>query len=184
MLDQLMKLRDQKMTRFIGITSHSDPVVLKTALERHAFGCTQMALNAALLGMKSGSAGIVPNEAMKSSFERVALPVANRKNMGAISMKVLAQEALVGQATAEKLLYYSLSLPVSTAVVGMPKLDHIEENVRLAKAFKPLLPREMEQLSGRLSEKTRRPWICFSNTTSTHSGVVLVLLNPGSTLLP
>lgn len=154
-LDQLMKLRDQRMTRFIGITSHSDPAVLKTALERHAFDCTQMALNAALLGMKSGSAGMVPNEAMKPSFERLALPVANRKNMGVIAMKVFAQEALVGQATPEKLLYYSLSLPVATAVVGMPKLDHIEENVRLAKAFKPLLPREMEQLSGKLSEKNK-----------------------------
>lgn len=47
-LEQLLKLRDQKMTRFIGITSHTDPHVLKTALERHDFDCTQMALNGAL----------------------------------------------------------------------------------------------------------------------------------------
>ena len=44
-LDQVLKMRDQKMTRFIGITSHYDPTTLKTALERHDFDCTQMALN-------------------------------------------------------------------------------------------------------------------------------------------
>src|SRR5450432_3533952 len=32
-LDQLVKMRDQKMTRFIGITSHFDPSVLATALD-------------------------------------------------------------------------------------------------------------------------------------------------------
>ena len=50
----LLKMRDQKVTRFIGVTSHTDPEVLKMALERHDFDCTQMALNAALVGMKSG----------------------------------------------------------------------------------------------------------------------------------
>lgn len=38
-LDQIPKLRDQKVTRFIGITSHADPAALKTALERHDFDC-------------------------------------------------------------------------------------------------------------------------------------------------
>jgi predicted aldo/keto reductase-like oxidoreductase len=128
-LEQLQKLRDQKITRFIGITSHTDPSVLKMALERHDFDCTQMALNAALVGMKSGKNGMVPNEAIKTSFETVALPVASRKQMGVIAMKVFAQDALIGQATPEKLLHYSLSLPVTTAVTGMPKFEHIEENV-------------------------------------------------------
>ncbi len=74
-LNVLLKLRDQKVTRFIGITSHTDPVVLKTALERHDFDCTQMALNAARAGMRNGEGGMVPNEALKTSFEEVALPV-------------------------------------------------------------------------------------------------------------
>lgn len=154
-LEQLMKLRDQKMTRFIGITSHTDPNVLKTALERHDFDCTQMALNAGQVAMKSGSGGMVPNEAMKSSFQTVALPVATGKQMGVLAMKVFAQDALLGQATPEKLLYYSLSLPVAAAVTGMPKLQHIEENVQLAKRFKPLPAAELQQMSGTLSEKNK-----------------------------
>ena len=50
----IRKMKDQKVTRFIGITSHTDPAVLKTALERHDFDCTQMALNAAKAGMAKG----------------------------------------------------------------------------------------------------------------------------------
>jgi len=151
-LKVLLKLRDQKVTRFIGITSHTDPVVLKTALERHDFDCTQMALNAARVGMASGSGAMVPNDAMKTSFEQVALPVAHRKNMGVIAMKIFAQEALVGQAPPEKLLYYPLSLPgVTLAVAGMPKFEFIDQNVALAKAFKPLPAGEMKQLSAQLA---------------------------------
>jgi len=47
-LNRLLKLRDEKVTRFVGITCHNDPTVLATALGRHDFDCTQMALNAAL----------------------------------------------------------------------------------------------------------------------------------------
>jgi predicted aldo/keto reductase-like oxidoreductase len=152
-LDQILKMRDQKMTRFIGITSHYDPATLATALQRHDFDCTQMALNGALVGMKSGKGGMVPNDVIKTSFETVALPVANRKKMGVIAMKVMAQDALIGPAEPSKLMHYSLSLPITAVVIGMPKFDHIEENCRLAKAFKPLPVSEMKKLSGELSTK-------------------------------
>jgi hypothetical protein len=104
--------------------------------------------------MKNGK-GMEINEAMKTSFETVALPVANRKKMGVIAMKVFAQEGLIGQAPPEKLLYYSLSLPVSLAVAGMPTLDFIEQNVALARAFKPLAKSEMREMSGRLAAKNK-----------------------------
>jgi uncharacterized protein len=151
-LKRLLKLRDEKVARFIGITCHNDPTVLATALDRHDFDCTQMALNAAMVGMKSGH-GMEINEAMKTSFETVALPVAVRKNMGVIAMKIFAQEGLTGEAPAEKLLSYSLSLPVSLAVVGMPSLDFIEKNVAMARSFKPMPKSEMQELSGRLAPK-------------------------------
>jgi len=52
-------------------------------------------------------------------------------------------------------MYYSLSLPVSLCVIGMPKLEHIESNVAMAKAFKPLSKAEMHELSQRLSDKNK-----------------------------
>ena len=144
-LATLLKLRDQKVTRAIGITCHTDPAVLKTALERHDFDCTQMALNAARAGMARLESD--PH----GSFESLALPVANRKNMGVIAMKVFAQEKLSGKAPVEKLIQYSLSLAVTTAVVGMPKIEFIEHNIETAKAFQPMPRGEMEKMSGDLA---------------------------------
>lgn len=148
-LNVIRKMRDQKVARFIGVTSHTDPAVLKTALERHDFDCTQMALNAAKAGQAKGVSAYGENH--PHSFESLALPVANRKKMGVIAMKVFAQEQLNGKAPVEKLIRYSLSLPVTAAVVGMPQVEFIDQNISVAKAFQPMKPEEMRELSTQLS---------------------------------
>jgi predicted aldo/keto reductase-like oxidoreductase len=140
-----MKAKEQKMTRFIGITCHAFPDVLKTALERHDFDCTQMALNAAMRGQEKATA----------TFEETALPVALKKKMGVTAMKIFAQDKLVGQAPPEKLIQYSMSLPVAATVIGMPKVEHIEQNIAVAKAFKPMPLDEMRRMSGELAPKNR-----------------------------
>lgn len=158
-LNVLYKLRDQKVTRFIGVTSHTDPTVLKTALERHDFNCTQMALNAALQGLTSGKGKMVLNPAMKTSFEHVALPVAKKKNLGILAMKIMGQEELLGSGAGKgdpsKLLQYTLSLPVAAAVVGMPKLEFVRQNIAWAKDFKPMSKSEMKQFSQRLADANK-----------------------------
>jgi len=150
-LKVLYKMRDQKVTRFIGITCHAFPTVLKTALERHDFDATQMALNAARIG----AAKLRPQEEaldpLTRGFENVALPVALRKKMGVIAMKVFAQEKLLPSAPVEKLVQYSLSLPVTAIVVGMPKVEHIDETIRLVKTLKPMPPEQMRSLSQKLA---------------------------------
>jgi len=45
----------------------------------------------------------------------------------------------------ERLLPYVLSYPVSTAIVGISELAHLEENVRIARAFAPLTAAEMAE---------------------------------------
>ncbi len=150
-LNVLYKLRDQKVARNIGITCHASPSALKLALERHDFNCTQMALNAARQGRSAGGGALKPGEVETENFEDVALPVALRKKMGVTAMKVFAQDVLIGKAPIEKLIRYSLSLPVAAAVCGMPKLEFLEENIRIAKAFKPLKKEEMRFLADSLS---------------------------------
>jgi len=143
-LEALYEARDQKVTRAIGITCHGDPAALKMALERHDFDCTQMALNAGLVSM-TDSMKLGP--ATPDCFERLALPVATRKRMGVIAMKVFGQEHLVGAASAEQLLAYALSLPVSLASVGMPRAEYLERNAGFARAFKPLSAPQRKQLA-------------------------------------
>jgi uncharacterized protein len=146
-LEALHEARAQKITRAIGITCHASPVALRTALERHDFDCTQMALNAGLARMADAPGGMKATPMGDGSFERLALPIATRKRMGVIAMKVFGQEQLLGAAPLEQLLNYALSLPVSLASVGMPRLDHIEHNVTFARAFKPMSARQRQKLA-------------------------------------
>jgi hypothetical protein len=44
------------------------------------------------------------------------------------------------------LLRYSMSLPVTTAVVGMPQLAMLEHNVETARAFSPFSEAEMDRM--------------------------------------
>ncbi len=130
----LLEAREQKMARFIGMTSHTDGTVLTQAIRHHDLNCVQMALNASRNGR----------------FEELALPAAIEKKLGIIAMKVMGQEFLLGQesgkAAAEALLRYSMSLPVTAAVVGMPQISMLEQNIELARGFTPLGDAEMEKL--------------------------------------
>jgi len=129
-LKALYRIRDEKMARFIGVTSHTDAATLKAALERHDFNCVQMALNAAT------------NTGQATGFERIALPTAVEKQLGILAMKIAGQDNIVGagpgKARMEDLLRYTLSLPVATCVVGMPKVEMLRENVVTARNFRPL----------------------------------------------
>jgi len=133
-LKGLLEAREQKMTRAIGMTSHTSGEVLASAIERHDLDCVQMALNACRNGR----------------FEELALTAARKKNLGVIAMKITGQEFLLGTGDGKSditsLLQYSLSLPVTTAVVGMPRLEMLEHNISVAKNFSPLPDDEMNRL--------------------------------------
>jgi aryl-alcohol dehydrogenase-like predicted oxidoreductase len=154
-LKAVYEARDQKLTRAIGITCHADPAALKSALERHDFDCTQMALNAAMARMAEGQGGMKATPMSHGGFEELALPVAVRKGMGIIAMKVFGQEQILGTAPIEKLLTYSLSLPVSLASVGMPRPEFIERNIELARAFTPMPDADRRKLSDSIAAERK-----------------------------
>ena len=137
-LKGLMEAREQKMARFAGMTSHTNGEVMAKAIERHDLDCVQMALNASRNGR----------------FEELTLPAANAKKLGVIAMKVTGQEFLVGdgagKADMSSLLRYSMSLPVTTAVVGMPRPEMLAHNVETARNFSPLNDQEKERLRQQL----------------------------------
>src|ERR1700733_6973928 len=160
-LKALYEARDQKIARAIGITCHAAPATLKIALERHDFDCTQMALNAAMARMAEGTGGMKATHMATGGFEELALPVAVRKGMGIIAMKVFAQDQIVGAAPIEKLLAYSLSLPVSLASVGMPKLEFIERNIELARALTPMSDPDRRLLSDSIAAERKVSLMAF-----------------------
>ena len=70
-------------------------------------------------------------------------------------MKVTGQEYLLGSGSGKSdmssLLRYSMSLPVTTAVVGMPRLEMLERNIEVARSFSSLPEQEMEHLRQELT---------------------------------
>lgn len=136
------KARDEKIVRFLGITGHRDPFILKKGIERYPFDTILMALNAA--------------DKHKASFIDNLLPVAVEKQMGIIGMKIPSRGRIFregGLSTMEQAMRYVLTLPVSTVIVGISTLTELEEDVRIAGRFTPLGEEEMRSL-----ENLTRPY--------------------------
>ena len=138
-LKGLLEAKEQKMTRFIGCSSHTEGAVQALAIERHPLDCVQMALNPSGTG----------------EFEKTSLVAANRKGLGVIAMKVYGQEFLIGQeggkTDPDTLLRFAMSLPVTTAVAGMPQVEMLEHNVEQARNFSPFSAGKMRQIRSQMS---------------------------------
>jgi predicted aldo/keto reductase-like oxidoreductase len=131
----LEKARDEKMVRFLGITGHRDPLILRKGIEEYPFDAILMALNAA--------------DKHNASFIENLLPTAVAKKMAIIGMKVPARGRIFhedGITTMEQAMRYVLTLPVSTVIVGISMVKELEENIRIAKEFKPCTDEEMKKL--------------------------------------
>jgi aryl-alcohol dehydrogenase-like predicted oxidoreductase len=160
-LEALYEAREQKVARAIGVTCHAAPESLKTALERHDFDCTQMALNAAMARMADAKGGMKATLMRTGGFEELALPVAVRKGMGVIAMKVFAQDQITTAAPIDKLLAYALSLPVSLASLGMPRPEFIRHNIALAAAFTPMPEAERHRLTDSIATERKAALVEF-----------------------
>jgi predicted aldo/keto reductase-like oxidoreductase len=127
----LEKARDEKIVRYLGITGHYDPDVLKKAITQYPFDNILMALNAA--------------DRHNQSFIDKLLPAAVEKKMGIVGMKVPARGRMFregGVTKMEQAMRYVLTLPVSTIIVGIDDVRQLEENVRIAQEFKPMTAEE------------------------------------------
>src|SRR6202035_831622 len=118
------------------------------------------------------------------SFSEQLLPLAVEKQMGIIGMKVPARgrllsswtpppieqqkhswEGMVLAPTAGTLdmrqaMYYSLSLPVSTVIIGCDSIPQLEQNVQLAREFTPLNEKQAAELVAR-AEPCAKPSLFF-----------------------
>jgi hypothetical protein len=156
-IEALTEARDQKMVRFLGLTGHFRPEPLMESLRRFPFDCILMALSAA--------------DPHHFSFQEQLLPMAVEKQMGIIGMKVPGRGRLLSSWTPppveeqkhswegvviatkpgtlhmREALYYTLSHPVSTVIIGCDSVAQVEENVQLAREFTPLSEKQMAALA-------------------------------------
>ena len=131
-LKAMQKAKDEKIVRFIGITGHEDPVVMRTLIERHPFDNALVAINAA--------------DKFHNPFIEKFLPAAVEKNIGIVGMKIPARDRIFdhgGIINMKEAIDYVLTLPVSTIIVGIDKIPELEENIKIAKEFEPLSADEL-----------------------------------------
>jgi len=159
-VDLLYRAKEEKLTRWIGISSHTNSKTLTTFLQRHKVDGIQMALN------------VATNGPFDMGFEETALPVALEQGLGIIGMKVMGQDQIVGkypEYTAETCLRYTLSLPVTSATVGMPEFDHVERNLETVKTFKSFNSDEMYKIK---TEAQNQIKMAFFKTMRYHNDLV------------
>jgi aryl-alcohol dehydrogenase-like predicted oxidoreductase len=156
-MEALIEMQDQKVVRFLGVTGHYRPDALMDAINRHPFDCILMALNAA--------------DTHIHSFTDQLLPLAVEKQMGIIGMKVPARGRLLSTWTPPSLeqqqhswegsaiatrpgvmkmreaMFFTLSHPVSTVIIGCDTIAQLEENVKIARDFTPLSQTQMATLN-------------------------------------
>ena len=131
-LKALEKARDEGVVRFLGITGHSDPASMKDLVDRYSFDTCLMALNAA--------------DKHHNSFIEKLLPTCVEKEMGIIGMKIPARDRIFdhgGIITMKEAMSYTMSLPISTIIVGIDKIAELEENVQIAREFEALSEDQM-----------------------------------------
>lgn len=150
----LEKLRDQKLTRFIGVTGHESPEVMCRAITMYDFDTILTTFNPM---------------ATRGPYAQQVLPLAGRKGMGILAMKVMGGalgSLAIGnpikndgkpnhddarrQAAPGELVRYTLGLPISVAVVGMSSLKQLRINVAAARQA-PLNEEQRKTLQARMN---------------------------------
>jgi len=169
-MEALLEMQQQKVVRHLGITGHYRPDALMECIHRHDFDCILMAMNAA--------------DSHHYSFNEQLLPLAIEKQMGIIGMKIPGRGRLLsswtpqplevqkhmwegmvpaptpGTLTMKEAVYYTLSRPVSTIIVGCDNIAQLEENVQLARDFTPLSPSQEKELVAK-AEPVAKPSLFF-----------------------
>ena len=154
-LKALEKLREQKVTRFIGVTGHDSAEVMAQAITMYDFDTVLTTFN--------------PTPRRRPFLEKV-LPMAVKKQMGILAMKVMggglgslaagnpakndglsSHDEALHQADADALIRYALGLPITVAIVGMSSLAQLRANRRAAAELAPLSADKRKSLELRMS---------------------------------
>ncbi len=121
-LEAAVRAREEGLVRFISISGHTDPQVQVEALRRFPFDTALVAVSAL--------------DHLVYSFAEEFLPLAQRRGVGVVGMKILAYKVL-GH-VADRALRYALALPLTTVIVGCSTMAQLEADLAVAEGFVPL----------------------------------------------
>jgi aryl-alcohol dehydrogenase-like predicted oxidoreductase len=126
-IEAFIEAKEKGFVRFIGVTGHHDPFIIKKCIELFDFDTVLIPVN--------------PAEPQYKNFIDDVIPLASKKRMGVIGMKVYLRGfamKLPDVTTLEPFFRFALSQPISTAVIGCDTLHQLEENVMFAHSYSPM----------------------------------------------
>jgi predicted aldo/keto reductase-like oxidoreductase len=144
-IEAFVEAKEKGMTRFIGVTGHQDPEIIRQCIDKFDFDTVLLPIN--------------PAEPTYKSFIDEILPLANEREMGIIAMKVYFRgfaERIPGYTGMEPFYRFALSHPVTTSVIGCDDLQQLEENVGFARSFRPMGDKEMQDLKDLVAPHARQ----------------------------
>jgi predicted aldo/keto reductase-like oxidoreductase len=144
-IEAFVEARQKGKTRFIGITGHHDPSIIKKCIERFNFDTVLVPVN--------------PAEQKYKSFIEVVLPLAREKNMGIIGMKVYLRglaSRLPWYTSMEPFLRFALSQDITNVVIGCDDIVQLEQNIKFAHSFEPMTVEEQQKLVRDVSPLARQ----------------------------
>lgn len=123
--------KERGLTRFVGVTGHHDPEILRRALNLYDFDTVLLPVN--------------PAEPHSRSFLPLAREALDR-GLGVIGMKVLARGLVtqIGEIPVQDFVHYALSQPVSLVVIGCDDPAQVRELAAAARDFR-LMPEEAQR---------------------------------------
>jgi len=143
-LEAFVEAKGKGLVRFIGVTGHHDPLITKRCLQRFDFDTVLIPVN--------------PAEPAYKSYLTEVIPLARKKGMGIVGMKVYFRgfaDKLPWFETMGPFFRFALSQPITTAVIGCDDVEQLEENVKSAASFSPMTEKEIEELIREVSSNAR-----------------------------
>jgi aryl-alcohol dehydrogenase-like predicted oxidoreductase len=116
-----LKLRDEGVVKNIGFSFHKWNEASQKSFREFDADAIMCVINAA----------------RSNGNEDNLIPLATERNLGIIAIKIMGQNALIGNVSGNDLLRFTLSLPVTLANVGMDGFAPLESCVEIGK--EPLL---------------------------------------------
>jgi aryl-alcohol dehydrogenase-like predicted oxidoreductase len=144
-IEAFAEAKQKGLTRFIGVTGHHDPEILKKCISLFDFDTVLLPVN--------------PAEPHYKSFPDEVIPFARQKDMGVIGMKVYFRgfaARIPWFQSMEPFLHFALSHSVSTVVIGCDSIQQLEENVGFATKFRPMPNAEMRDLIAKVKPFSRQ----------------------------
>lgn len=144
-MEAFVEAQKKGLVRFIGVTGHHDPAIIRACIELFPFDTVLVPVN--------------PAEPAHNSFIEQVLPLAQERRMGIVGMKVYLRgfaARIPGYAGMEPFLRFALSQAVSTLVIGCDTLQQLEENVAFAESFQAMSEGEQQELIAHVAPYARQ----------------------------